>query len=255
MNDLDRATDLDDGEAVRELLGRAVADVRPPAGRDGGSVFTTAARIRRRRRAATTGVVVGVIAVSATLGSGVLRTGDEKTPVAASPTARAPVFQDLLPKGVGKVTKISLEKILTDREPTGPQTIGPYDGDYAVARGGGIGYLQVQVIDPATRHRYKKDTAFFAPCDASSPESSYPRQRCTEEAVAGGRLSIWQYTSTNRSDGSSLQAQLLLKDGTVLTVGAWEGFSGKKALGPLLKGFPLDREQLRELMLRKELLP
>ncbi|MEU0057875.1 hypothetical protein [Streptomyces sp. NPDC006334] len=248
------STGPEERESVRELLGRAVADVRPPAGRDGESVFTTAARIRRRRRAAATGAVAGVIAVSAALGPGVLRADDDRTPVAASPTVRA-AFQDLLPKGVGKITKISLEKILTGSESAPSETIGPYDGEYAVARGGGVGILTVRVVDVATQRGYKKGSVDTTPCKVPGQESSYPRQQCTDEAVAGGRLSMWQYLSTNRSDGSSLTAQLLLKDGTVLTVNAWEGFSGRKALGPLLKGFPLNREQLRELVLRKELLP
>ncbi|MER5715859.1 hypothetical protein [Streptomyces sp. NPDC002132] len=246
------STGPDERESVRELLGRAVADVRPPAGRDSGSVFTTAARIRRRRRTATTGVVVGAIAVSAALGSGVLRAGDEKTPVAASPTVRATVFQDLLPKDVGKVTKISLSKILTGKEPDTSTAIGPYDGDYAVARDGGVGYLQVQVIDVATQRKYK---SYATPCNPPDEKKAAVRERCTDETVDGGLLSIWQFTSTNRSDGSMLSAQLLSKDGTVLTVQAWEGYSGQKALGPLLKNFPLNRKQLRELVLRKELLP
>ncbi|MFF3846313.1 hypothetical protein [Streptomyces sp. NPDC002328] len=229
--------------------------MQAPVGRDGGSVFTTAGRVRRRRRAAMTGTAVAVVALSVTLGSGALRADEEKTPVASSPTAHATALQDLLPKSVGKVTAISMEKILTGREPKASTRVGPYDGEYSVARDGGVGYLMVEVFDLAAQRKYPGSSAAFTPCSRLGHGMTGIRQQCTDEAVSSGLLSIWQHSSTNRSDGSMLSAQLQLKDGTVLSVQAWEGYSGVKALGPLLKGFPVNRKEIRDLILRKELLP
>ncbi len=60
---------------------------------------------------------------------------------------------------------------------------------------------------------------------------------------------------THPNWGPSLEASLRLKDGGLLRLRDVTGYLGEGSPGPLLKTYPLTREQLRELALKPELRP
>ncbi|MGW0881039.1 hypothetical protein [Streptomyces sp. NPDC002671] len=241
----------DNDMPVRELLGRAVDTVPVPAGRGSESVFARASRVRRGRRAAATGAVAAAVAAGVVFGSGVLP-GREGQNVAASPTAAETGFGKLLPPGVGTVREVSLGQIIKGTtKPLGVAKVGPYDGEYAVTRGGGTGFITVRVVK-------KAQNVDKAPC--AMPHESPRKENCTQEKVSGGGLlTLWQWPAQKAVQpaysGPELNATLLLKDGTLVSIRDWTGFAGKGALGPVLKSFPLTRTQLRELALKPQLLP
>ncbi|MEU0742501.1 hypothetical protein [Streptomyces sp. NPDC006134] len=250
----------EDGGEVRALLGRAVETVPVPAGRGSEAVFARAARLRRRRRAAVTGAAAAAVAAAVVLGSGVLP-GPSGGNVAASPAGGgtgtgAAGFAGLLPPGTGEVREVSLPRLIKqvpDAEP--PEDVGPYDGEYAVERNGGTGYLVVRVRAPGAP--WKTDPAE----DPCTVDGGADRRDCTTERLPdGSRLSVWESVQDPDDGGRpqwgpELAARLLLKDGTVLDIRDSTGFRGTGEQGPLLKTFPLTRAQLRELALRPELLP
>ncbi|MER7171358.1 hypothetical protein [Streptomyces mesophilus] len=252
---------MSERQAVRELLERAVERVPVPVGRDAEAVFARAGRVRRRRRAAAVGVGAAVMATGIVLGAGVLP-GRVSAEVAASPageTGGAGGIEDLLPAGIGEVREVSLVRLIKgapDAEPV--EDVGPYDGDYAVERGGGAGYVSVRAyppdpdLDPGDPCVYLQD----------KPKTSSRMADCVTERLPGGaRLSIWRMTAAadeaglQPRRGTELAARLELKDGTVLSVLNSTGWLGPGQLGPLLDSFPLTREQLRELVLKPQLLP
>lgn len=247
-------------QQVRELLGRAVGDVPVPGPRGGETVFARAAQLRWRRRAAVTGATAAVVAAGVVLGAGVLPDRRDAS-VAASPTggelgSGAGGFEALLPSGVGKIREVSLLR-LVKQAPDAPlvKDVGPYDGDYAVERGGGTGYLTVHVADP-------KDPTFKETgADPCAVDGGLGKQDCrTEQLPGGAALSVWAWEQ-DPSDGArplwgrELTARLILKDGTCLNIRDVTGFQGAGEQGPLLRTYPLTREQLRELALKPELLP
>ncbi|MEV8554915.1 hypothetical protein AB0478_00320 [Streptomyces sp. NPDC051917] len=247
---------MSENEVVRELLWKAAATVPVPESRGSEAVFVRASRLRRRRRAAVTGALAAVVAGGVALGSGVLPGGDGQS-VAASPTAGefgggAAGFAKLLPRDVGKVREVSLLRLIkgVPKAPL-PKDVGPYDGDYAIAREDGVGYVTVRVMTA------KGVQADRDPCKIGNVTP--PVLKCTNEKVPGGLLSIWLTPAQKLTQpsyyGAELQARLLRKDGSVLFVRDWTGFLGQGSQGPVLKTFPLTRAQLRELALRPQLLP
>ncbi|MGW2743330.1 hypothetical protein [Streptomyces sp. NPDC001450] len=249
-----------ENEVVRELLWKAAATVPVPESRGGETVFARASRLRRRRRAAVTGVVAAAVAAGVVLGSGVLPGGEGQS-VAASPTAGefggdAAGFAKLLPPGVGKVREVSLLRLIkgVPKAPL-PKDVGPYDGDYAVARDGGVGYVTVRVTPAKAVAAKDVDPD---PCHIGNVTP--PVLKCTNEKVPGvGVLSIWRTPAQKLTQpshyGDTLEARMLLKDGSILAVRDWTGFLGTGSQGPVLKTFPLTRGQLRELALKPQLLP
>ncbi|MGW1023008.1 hypothetical protein ACWD4J_04690 [Streptomyces sp. NPDC002577] len=248
-------TGMNDNDIARELLGRAVDDVPVPAGRGSEAVFARAARLRWRRRAAVTGVVAAA-AAGGVLGSGVLP-GGEPADVAASPTAGrlgtdASGFEKLLPAGVGTVRQVSLGQMMKGtKKPFGAKKVGPFDGEYTIARDGGVGFVTVHV---------NKKVQDLDPDPCTIGNVSPPVLKCTNEKVSGGTLlSIWQTPGEKGAQpgysGTQLEARVVFKDGTVLNIRDWTGFLGQGSPGPVLKTFPLTRAQLRELALEPELLP
>lgn len=240
----------DNDMAVRELLGRAVDDVTAPAGRGAEAVFARASRLRTRRRVAVTGVVAAMAVTGVVLGSGGVP-GHGGQNVAAAPTAQESALTKLLPSGVGKVRMVSLGQLIKGtKKAFYSKVVGRYDGEYAVTRAGGTGFITVRVE--------KKATGVDAnPC--GMPHEFPRKQQCTQEKVAGGGvLTIWQLPGEKAVQpvysGPELNATLLLKDGRMLWVGDWTGYVGKGSPGPVMKTFPLTRAQLRELALRPELL-
>ncbi|MET8807518.1 hypothetical protein [Streptomyces sp. NPDC004546] len=250
---------MSENEVVRELLWKAAATVPVPESRGSEAVFVRASRLRRRRRAAVTGALAAVVAGGVALGSGVLPGGDGQS-VAASPTAGefgggAAGFAKLLPRDVGKVREVSLLRLIkgVPKAPL-PKDVGPYDGDYAIAREDGVGYVTVRVM---TAKGVQAKQADRDPCKIGNVTP--PVLKCTNEKVPGGLLSIWLTPAQKLTQpsyyGAELQARLLRKDGSVLFVRDWTGFLGQGSQGPVLKTFPLTRAQLRELALRPQLLP
>jgi hypothetical protein len=250
---------MSENEVVRELLWKAAATVPVPESRGSEAVFARASRLRRRRRAAMTGALAAVVAGGVALGSGVLPGGDGQS-VAASPTAGefgggAAGFAKLLPRDVGKVREVSLLRLIkgVPKAPL-PKDVGPYDGDYAIAREDGVGYVTVRVM---TAKGVQAKQADRDPCKIGNVTP--PVLKCTDEKVPGGLLSIWLTPAQKLTQpsyyGAELQARLLRKDGSVLFVRDWTGFLGQGSQGPVLKTLPLTRAQLRELALRPQLLP
>ncbi|WP_432175697.1 hypothetical protein [Streptomyces sp. Tue6028] len=252
-------------ERVRELLGRAVDDVRTPHGRDSETVFAQASRLRWRRRAATTGVTAAAVAAALLLGSGLLDDRGRETSVAGRPTAgeltsRAGRFAKLLPAGTGRISEVSLLRLVKQvpKAPL-PKPVGPYDGDYAVSRDGGVGYISVHLSTAKEVEAKTGGLGLQDPCKDSPRDGTVD---CTSEKLPNGNvLGIHRTgapdpgTYSYPTWGPEFVATLQLSDGRVLHVRANGGFQGKGQLGPLLKTPPLDRDQLRKLTLNPKLLP
>ncbi|MEU9291579.1 hypothetical protein AB0D57_44940 [Streptomyces sp. NPDC048275] len=249
-----------DTDQVRELLGRAVDIVPEPSSRGSEAVFAQASRVRWRRRAAATGVAAAAVATGLAFGPGPL-SNNQETSVANAPTAGefdsgAARIEKLLPSGIGKIREVSPQRVV-EQVPNAkpPKAVGPYDGDYAVSRDGGTGYLTVhmaRLMEAGTG-----DKGIEEPCkDAPEGRSS----GCTSEELDNGSvLSIWQLNESDISvfptRGKEFVAVLYLTDGTILQVWDSAGHLTEGHMVPLLKTPPLTRDQLRTLVLNPELLP
>ncbi|WP_416982298.1 hypothetical protein [Streptomyces sp. T028] len=244
---------------VRELLSRAVDTVTVPAGGGGEPVFARAAAVRRRRRAVVTGAVAAVAVVGVVTGAGLLP-GER---AAAPAVGAATDLEKLLPDGIGTVREVSLGRLLRGADvPLAGKNVGPYDGEYSVARKTSVGYITVHVDKGVTR-----------PDTTCRPTRDEPSKRdCSTEKLPGGGLLVSYWTAPlemvfRPADGgpwkngahvefaAGLTARLVLPDATVLTIRDSAGFSGDRAQGAPLNGFPLTRAQLRELVTDPALLP
>ncbi|MFF3936648.1 hypothetical protein [Streptomyces phaeofaciens] len=246
---------------VRELLGRAVDTVAVPPGPGGESVFARAAAKRLRRRTAVTTAAAAVVTGGVLLGSGLL-----PSTTTGNAGGGAAGFEKLLPSDVGTVREVSLGRLLRGGGgPLAGKNAGPHDGEYSVARAGGIGYLTVHVDKGVENPGTDPEPDSCALADLRSIAD-----RCTNERIPGvGLLSIWQTPDTEWafkqksagaravtvSGGETLSARLRLDDGTMLTLRDATGFGGVRSQGPPLKTYPLTRAQLRKLALSDELLP
>ncbi|WP_369249120.1 hypothetical protein [Streptomyces sp. R41] len=214
--------------------------------------------------AAATGVAAAAVATGLVLGPGVLNDGPGSS-VAGAPTAgeyttKAGRFEKLLPAGTGKISEVSLMRLIKQvpKAPL-PKPVGPYDGDYAVSRDGGVGYISVHV---ATREEVQAKTGgkgIEGPCKDAPKDG---RVDCTSQKLPDGSLlGIWQTGEPEPGSfsyptwGPEFAAALKLTDGRILQVRDIGGFQGKGQLGPLLKTPPLTRDQLNKLILNPELLP
>ncbi|MEV6015988.1 MULTISPECIES: hypothetical protein [unclassified Streptomyces] len=251
-------------EYVRELLGRAVDEVRMPGNQGAETVFAKASRVRRHRRTAATGAVAAVVAAGLVLGPGVLSGTGHGASVASTPTAgeyttKAGRFAKLLPAGTGRISEISLVRLFK-QEPKAPEPkpVGPYDGAYAVARPGGVGYIAVGVATASVISAKTGAKGLGNPCKDAPKDG---RLGCTTQKLSDGRLlAVWETPPSDPAlhpvpaDGREFEARLVLKDGGFLDVRASTGFQGKGQLGPLLKTPPLTRDQLTELIRNPALL-
>ncbi|WP_330240701.1 hypothetical protein [Streptomyces sp. NBC_00525] len=254
---------------VRELLGRAAEDAgRPVISTE--AVYARAARVRWRRRAAVSAAAVCTVAAGAfvvpQLSSSATDT-PQTSSVASSAKApgatdRAARLAELLPSGVGEVEEVSFADIIKHASPLPPEPPrnGPLDGQYAVRRDGGVGYLTVDVMDAAAVRKKLGNSDPAA--DLCKPDKGAPaRTDCVREELSGGRvLTIWSDAMDYGEGGTpqwgpELAARLVLADGSLLGVRDSTGFEADVVQGPLLDSPPLTRAQLRELMLRTELLP
>ncbi|MEU2249103.1 hypothetical protein [Streptomyces sp. NPDC019224] len=254
---------------VRELLGKAAED----AGRPGVSteaVYAKAARVRWRRRAAVSAAAVCAVAAGAFVVPQLSSApADPQTSSVASLAGgdmpREVALVELLPQDVGTVDEVSFVEIIkhVSPPPDEPPRTGPLDGQYAVRRDGGVGYLSIGVMDAeAVRRKMGGGAPFDDLCKPGNGEPA--RTDCVREELSGGRvLTIWSddmdYGDGTPQWGPELTARLVLADGSLLAVRDSTGFEDDSAAGtpqgPLLKTPPLDRAELRELMLRPELLP
>ncbi|QOV41722.1 hypothetical protein [Streptomyces chromofuscus] len=268
---------------VRTLLGRAADEAgRPAVTTD--AVYTKASHIRWRRRAVVSGAALAVVAAGLAIVPGTVGQESGEASVAA-PTeltggsGQAKKLAKLLPPEVGKIEQVSWAVLLkqADAKHAEGRHVGPLDGEYAVRRDGGVGYLHIRIMT----HEYidAKTGGKGMPSDLCGPDGG--RIDCVREQLPDGRvLTIWREDATARPGrvspstspggvsptvspvatgyptwGPELVGRLTLPDGRILAVRDSSGFQGKNKLGPLLKTTPLGREQLRDLMLRPELLP
>ncbi|WP_327708871.1 hypothetical protein OG912_08755 [Streptomyces sp. NBC_00464] len=250
---------------VRELLGRAAEDAGQPVISTEG-VYAKAARVRWRRRAAVSAAAVCTVAAGAFVVPQLSQAPAEPQTSSVASRAGGGMPRDvrlveLLPTGVGTVDEVSFADIIKHASPLPPEPprTGPLDGQYAVRRDGGVGYLTIDVMDAKA---VRKKLGGGAPVtNLCKPENGEPaRTDCVREELSGGRvLTLWSddmdYGDGTPQWGPELAARLVLADGSVLAVRDSTGFEADVVQGPLLKTPPLTRAQLRELMLRPELLP
>ncbi|MFE5239192.1 MULTISPECIES: hypothetical protein [unclassified Streptomyces] len=251
---------------VRELLGRAAEGAGHP-GLTTDAVYARAGRVRRRRRAAVSGAALAVVAAGVVAFPGFAAgPGTERTSVAAPAEKsgkedRAGRLTALLPSGVGTVEQVSLAVLIKNATPEQAKEtyVGPLDGQYSVRRDGGVGFLTLSYTHRAQVARKSPD---FDPaadlCVVRGKEP--PRVDCVREELPDGRiLTIW-HDSMDYGDGTpqwgpEFTARLVLKDGSLLAARSSTGYEGDRSQGPLLESPPLDRTQLRDLLLRPELVP
>ncbi|WNI22497.1 hypothetical protein [Streptomyces sp. ITFR-16] len=249
---------------VRELLGRAAEDAGSPV-ISTEAVYAKAARVRWRRRAAVSAAAVcavagGAFVVPALSGEQPSRTSSVAAPAELpGPTGRAARLAGLLPRGVGSIEQVSLAVIIKQVTPgqAKEHLYGPLDGQYAVRRDGGVGYLTVGLMSAkAVGTKLGGSLRDENLCARNSGEPQ--REDCVREELPDGRvLTIWSdamdYGDGTPQWGPQLTARLTLKDGGLLAVNDSTGFEAATAQGPLLRTPPLTRAQLRTLMLSPEL--
>ncbi|MFI9581504.1 hypothetical protein ACIHCQ_06590 [Streptomyces sp. NPDC052236] len=267
MNDM--GGDKGDGmSGAKELLGRAVADVgRSTVSAD--AVYAKAAKVRWRRRAVMSGAALALVAAGAVSVPVLAAQDNNTTSVAAPPRlaedkgdqAKARQLAKLLPAEVGTIERVRWDVLIKMANPKKgePKYVGPLDGQYAISRDGGVGYLSMEIKDQKYIDGKTGGKGMADDLCAPDPQAGV-RLDCVREKLPDGRvLTIWRKPVANTSGeprwGAELTAQLTLKGGQVLLSRDITGFAGKGELGPLLKTPPLTRAQFRELLLRPELLP
>ncbi|WP_327177923.1 hypothetical protein OG599_23355 [Streptomyces sp. NBC_01335] len=253
---------------VRNLLERAAADAGRP-GLSTRAVYAGAARVRFRRRAAVSCAALAVVAAGAVavprLNQGAA-TPLDRVSVAASATSgtdRASRVAALLPAGVGRLEEVSFAVLIKHVKPGEGKRdhLGPLDGEYAVHRDGGVGYLAFEVRsakEVAAKSGAEVPVADQDLCEVEGKEP--PRVDCVREVLPDGRtLTTWSdamdYGDGTPQWGPEIDGRLTLEDGSVLVLRSSTGFEAKGAQGPLLKTPPLTTAQVRDLLTRPELLP
>lgn len=246
---------------VRELLERAVDEVTPPPGGGSEKIFAQASRVRWRRRAAVTGLAVAAVAVGAVLGPVALAEHDGRESVAIAPaavgkqTAKSKRLAELLPRDIGTVRQyFGPANAKQPSKPVPPLPgSGPLDGTYTVSRDGGTGVLTVAVRDSAA-FRVVEEKGDLCVQDAQGRQQN---PDCTIEKLPNGRtLVFWPggkgFGSPSWS-GIRLMGLLILDAGRTLEVYTQTRVPGPGDARPL-KTVPLTPSQLRDLLLRPELL-
>jgi len=253
---------------VRELLGRAAEDAgRPVISTE--AVYAKAGRVRWRRRAAVTATAVCAVAAGAFAVPQLTSGPDAPQTSSVASLAQEPGesprdvrLLKLLPHLTGTVEEVSFADIIKHVSPPPPEPsrTGPIDGQYEIRQDGGVGYLTIDVMDAKTVARKLGGSPQVE--NLCKPENGEPaRTDCVREELSGGRvLTIWS-DDMDYGDGGTPQwgpelvARLTLADGSVLGVRDSTGFEADVVQGPMLKTPPLTRAELRELVLRPELLP
>ncbi|MEU4168448.1 hypothetical protein AB0F46_16435 [Streptomyces sp. NPDC026665] len=250
-------------EHVRDLLARAVDEIQVPMGRGSEAVFAKAARVRWRRRATATGAVAAATAAGLLLGPGVPGAGHgasvANSPTAADRATKAGRFAKLLPPGTGRISEISLARVMKQSQSIAlPKPLGRYGGDYAVTRPEGVGYISVHI---ATRSETDTGAGGAGPENPCKDAAKDGRIDCTTRKLSDGALlGVWETPAADSdlapepAGGREYDAVLRLTDGRSLTVRASTGFHGRGRLGPMLVNPPLTRAQLTELIRNPALL-
>ncbi|MFF2405772.1 hypothetical protein [Streptomyces sp. NPDC058092] len=250
---------------VHELLGRAAADAGQPV-ISTQAVYAGAAGVRLRRRVTVSAAALAVAAAGAVVVPGLASDTKPKESSVAAPaelagnSGRVEQLVELLPKDVGSVEQVSLAVIIKNATPEQAKEnpVGPLDGQYAVRRDGGVGYLTVSMM--AAESVAKKFGGLDPAADLCKPNRGEHRPAdCVREELPDGRvLTIWsdpmKYGGTPLW-GPELVGRLTLKDGGLLAVRSSTGLKSAQAQGPLLKTPPLTRAQMRTLMVSPELMP
>ncbi|MFE9848081.1 hypothetical protein ACFYPN_04580 [Streptomyces sp. NPDC005576] len=253
---------------VKNLLERAAADAGRPA-LSMEAVYAGAARVRFRRRAALSCATLAVVAAGVVavprLSQG-SASPVHRASVAAVTTGegadRASRLSALLPPGVGDVAEVELSELIEESKPplATQYFSGPLDGDYAVREDGGVGYLSFGTLSA--------DSAVARALDEDEPARGRDRCRvplegwahCVREVLPDGRtLTTWTDTMddeerTTHGWGPEVDGELVQANGDVLMLRSSTGFRAEGSQGPLLKAPPLTAAQVRELMLRPELM-
>ncbi|MFD9503979.1 hypothetical protein [Streptomyces sp. NPDC060035] len=254
---------------VHELLERAAEGAgRPDVSVSTEAVYARAARVRFRRRATVAAAALTVLAAGAvTLPGFTDGTRTEQSSVASAPvgqtgrTGKAERLAALFPAGVGDIEQVSLAVLLKQETPAQARTeyVGPLDGQYAVRRDGGVGYLALLFMDRVRVAKKFSGSPMTDLCATRGQEP--PRDDCLREELPDGSvLTIWS-DSMDYGDGGTprwgpeFAGRLELKDGSLLAVRSSPGYTGDHSQGPLLKSPPLSREQVRTLLLSPEVLP
>lgn len=252
---------------VRNLLERAAADAGRP-GLSTRAVYVGAARVRFRRRAAVSCAALAVVAAGAVALpqlDGDAATPLERVSVAASATPgadKAGRVAALLPAGVGRLEEVSFVVLIKHVKPSQDTRhfIGPLDGDYAVHRDGGVGYLSFETRSAKEIAAKSGDSVPPADQDLCKVNGKEPRRAdCVREVLPDGRtLTTWsdamEYGDGTPQWGPEIDGRLTLEDGSVLMLRSSTGFEAEGAQGPLLKTPPLTAAQVRDLLKRPELL-
>ncbi|GAA2975085.1 MULTISPECIES: hypothetical protein [Streptomyces] len=249
---------------VRELLARAARDAGRPAVST-GAVYARAARVRFRRRAGVAGAALAVVATGGVALPQLTDGTPTGTSVAAAPVAtasggdKAGRLAALLPEAVGGVEQVSLAALIKGVPPeqAGETYVGPLDGQYLIREDGGAGYLTLSFMKPAQVERKFGGSLGGDLCATQGKEP--PRTDCVRERLPdGGVLTTWRDAMAYGGSpqwGPEITGRLVLKDGSLLAVRSSTGYLGPRSQGPLLRNPPLDRAQVRALMLRPELRP
>ncbi|MET9916489.1 hypothetical protein ABZZ04_05320 [Streptomyces sp. NPDC006435] len=250
---------------VHDLLARVAENAGQPV-ISTRAVYAGAARARLRRRVAVSATALAAVAVGAVALPGLAPGAKPQESSVAAPTelagnkGRADRLVKLLPKDVGSVEQVSLAVVIKHAtvEQAEEHPVGPLDGQYAVRRDGGVGYLTINTMDAKSVKR--KLGGFEPSADLCKPTNGEPRPtECAREELPDGRvLTIWSDANDNIDGGTpdwgpELTARLTLPDGSLLAVRDSTGFVSDRSQGPLLKSTPLTRAQLRTLMLSPEL--
>ncbi|MGW2279715.1 hypothetical protein [Streptomyces sp. NPDC001770] len=253
---------------VKNLLERAAADAgRPVLSTE--AVYAGAARVRFRRRAAVSCAALAVVAAGAVVVPQLNQdsaTPLERVSVAASATSgadKARRVAALLPTGVGRLEEVSFVVLIKHVKPSEDTRhfIGPLDGDYAVHKDGGVGYLSFEIRSAKESAAKSGDGAPLAAQDLCEVNGKEPgRADCVREVLPDGRvLTTWSdamdYGAGTPQWGPEIDGQLVLEDGSALMLRSSTGFEAKGAQGPLLKTPPLTAAEVRDLLKRPELLP
>ncbi|MFF2325332.1 MULTISPECIES: hypothetical protein [unclassified Streptomyces] len=250
---------------VQELLGRAAEDAGQPV-ISTQAVYARAARVRLRRRVTVSTAALAVVAAGGVALPGLTSGAKPQESSVAAPaelagnSGKAKELVGLLPKDVGSVEQVSLAVIIKNAtsQQAEEHPVGPLDGQYAVRRDGGVGYLTLGTMTAETvakKHGGSDPDANL--CEPTNGETA-PADCVREELPDGRVLTIWSDPMTYAGTplwGTELVGRLTLKDGGLLAVRDSTGIKSKQAQGPLLKTPPLTRAQLRTFMLSPELLP
>ncbi|MCM2421556.1 hypothetical protein [Streptomyces sp. RKAG293] len=237
-------------QAVRELLRRAVDGVVPVPDGTNERIFARARSIRRQRRRAR--IALSALALAGAVTAGLLLmpgTGDARRVQNAagySGPAQTALLRELLPPEVGRIELNS--------KPGGGKDVAIGDGMYLVAKDGKYGEISIQNFAPDGSGAHDVCAEFDTkPWTAD----------CGKVALSGGRtLWTWRIVAGIQmyDDGTKsvagYRAGLMLPDGRsmFIQVNAGDSLSGRRSDPTWMAAPPLTMAQLRDLTLRPELL-